>query len=454
MNNLLIRLRNILTIIGGAYNPVLNQFPEQRTMYVIIGLFVVNTAFLSFLTMNFALHGLYPEKSKIGDWGLIGLVAGIWSFIIFSIDWGLIKTMDKTPQSSIQGSLKVVFIPTLLRIIVASLISFTISKPFEVRVAGDKLLPVIEANKQTYIQDIRIRRDSLNKKTLSQLEDQKRQDNDLRERLEKGPVGGLYVDKKSRLSTLEGKQSSAYKLLTDLRIQLVKESYKVCIKRDSLEKCIRYKTEYTTRGKEIQTQIPSTEKEINQLNGYVVDVSDDIDSLEKKHVEMLTPVVEQSGKSLLESMTFKDSIAKQLRRQDSIIVQKAEIGYDKSLLNQIQALETLAYEDKTNSIFWTKWLIFFVIWIVDLMPIFIKLLSKYSNYDKEIAQRESEWTLRNRQQKFRLRTEYKINKDLIQKMGRSQREIVKQNISNWETEEKQRARRNRGRVTNEEENES
>jgi hypothetical protein len=171
-------------------------------------------------------------------------------------------------------------------------------------------------------------------------------------------------------------------------------------------------------------------------------------------VEMLTPVVEQSGKSLLESMTFKDSIAKQLRRQDSIIVQKAEIGYDKSLLNQIQALETLAYEDKTNSIFWTKWLIFFVIWIVDLMPIFIKLLSKYSNYDKEIAQRESEWTLRNRQQKFRLRTEYKINKDLIQKMGRSQREIVKQNISNWETEEKQRARRNRGRVTNEEENES
>jgi hypothetical protein len=196
MNNLLIRLRNILTIIGGAYNPVLNQFPEQRTMYVIIGLFVVNTAFLSFLTMNFALHGLYPEKSKIGDWGLIGLVAGIWSFIIFSIDWGLIKTMDKTPQSSIQGSLKVVFIPTLLRIIVASLISFTISKPFEVRVAGDKLLPVIEANKQTYIQDIRIRRDSLNKKTLSQLEDQKRQDNDLRRDWKKDLLEAYMLTKK------------------------------------------------------------------------------------------------------------------------------------------------------------------------------------------------------------------------------------------------------------------
>ena len=119
-------ISNIFSYFGGAYLPALKETPSDRSKFVTIGLFVFNTALLAFITMSFALHSVFRSNEE--GW-LIWVVAGFWAIVIFSIDWGLVKTMKKVPNAS-WAEFKTytgIVIPTILRIIVATIISFTIS---------------------------------------------------------------------------------------------------------------------------------------------------------------------------------------------------------------------------------------------------------------------------------------------------------------------------------------
>ncbi len=145
--NFLVRF---LCFMGGARLDILKHVPSEKYKFMAIGVGVLNTALLSMVTMGFAIVSVaqkFKVEEKEGVREIISLpftesqiimlvfFSLFWGFIIFGIDWGLVSTMRKKYQFKWKKDIW----PILFRLGVATLISFTVSRPLETVVFQDFL---------------------------------------------------------------------------------------------------------------------------------------------------------------------------------------------------------------------------------------------------------------------------------------------------------------------------
>ncbi len=132
-------LQRVLCRIGGAELEILEQCPAEKNKFIAIGIGVINTAMLSVFTMGYAMLSVMGGEIQTNN-QLVAIIAFslFWGFIIFGIDWGLITTMRKKAKYGLGSGLQL-FFTTLFRLVVAAVISFTVSLPLETLVFKDYL---------------------------------------------------------------------------------------------------------------------------------------------------------------------------------------------------------------------------------------------------------------------------------------------------------------------------
>jgi len=145
-------LSNIVLFCSGVNTKFLNEnCPEERHKFYPIGLGVIVTTTLAFISMMFAGDSIFGTNTT-ASWVYIFLFSIFWGFAIFMIDWGLVKTMSKPDFStfSLWDRIKYAF-PVLFRVLVALIISFSVSRPLEVKIYEKRLRGQIEKDRLEYI---------------------------------------------------------------------------------------------------------------------------------------------------------------------------------------------------------------------------------------------------------------------------------------------------------------
>jgi hypothetical protein len=159
----------------GANIGVLEKCPStERYKFIAVGIGVLNTALLSMFTMWFAMHSVAPNTNVL----FILPFSIFWGLIIFGIDWGLIITMHRPKKFDWKSGTGFAF-TTLFRIVVAVLISLTVSKPLEVVLFKD-YLPVAQLEmRKKYKNDLDAPYEEKEKHTQARLDSVNNQLNNL-----------------------------------------------------------------------------------------------------------------------------------------------------------------------------------------------------------------------------------------------------------------------------------
>jgi predicted permease len=148
-------LSNIVLFCGGANVKFLREnCPNERHKFYPIGLGVIITAFLGFISMMFATHSIFGANS-FGEEIVLILFSFFWAFAIFTIDWGLVKTMRKSKnEDPTIGERIRLALPIIFRLLVALILSFSISRPMEVKIYEKRLKAQIETDRQIYVERV------------------------------------------------------------------------------------------------------------------------------------------------------------------------------------------------------------------------------------------------------------------------------------------------------------
>jgi hypothetical protein len=157
---------NVVLFCSGVNTKFLTEnCPEERHKFYPIGLGVIVTTTLAFISMMFAGDSIFGTNTTT-SWIYVCLFSIFWAFAIFMIDWGLVKTMSKPDFStfSLWDRIKYAF-PVLFRVLVALIISFSVSRPLEVKIYEKRLRGQIEKDRLEYIsREQKIKKDE-NEKT-------------------------------------------------------------------------------------------------------------------------------------------------------------------------------------------------------------------------------------------------------------------------------------------------
>ena len=136
----------IICFIGGANIKILQKCPSEKYKFFRTGIAILNSSLLSVFTMGYAMYAVTNNL----NW-LIILFSFFWGFIMFGIDWGLISTIHKRKNYDFKSGFRF-FLTSVFRLIVAVVLSFTVSKPLEVLVFKD-YLPVARREMQVNFEE-------------------------------------------------------------------------------------------------------------------------------------------------------------------------------------------------------------------------------------------------------------------------------------------------------------
>lgn len=442
-------LERRLAYFGGAYIPVLLTNLTDKSKYVRIGLFVFVTAIMAFTTMMFALNSVFFNGSQKN---LIIPFALIWASIIFIIDWGLVATMRKEESFSLR-SLKTytsIIFPTLLRIFVAGLISFTISKPLEVKLFENRLAPAIAELKALRLQN-KINELDAKAKEMDPLPKIDTAINSLiaaqKEIPEEAKTYDVQINQNNDQISEKEKQISA---LETTNSGIRRQSYgRICTETDVDGNCTKYGTGWLNEG--AKAAYNQNRGRVNTLRSEISQIRNNTNGLTQNRANVIRAYQEPIKNQISDIREDRSRASVEQTKQGSINAVNKDsmrvaynLAYDKNyLMIQIDALETLANDPVEGGfVFWVKWLIFAIIFVIDLMPIFIKLLSPFGPYEQAIADLEAEKRSESKLRRSMIRQEYRSNAGLVQRLARSQRDIIRQSLEQWRIQQLNRLEEN------------
>jgi hypothetical protein len=131
-------IQQFFVFCSGASLQLLRQCPEfERLRYVSIGITIVFTAILAFISSYYAISLIFDDKTLT-----IGL-ALFWALIIFNLDRYIVQSMRN------DGDFKRKFILSVPRIIIAVFIAIVISKPLEIKLFENEINFFLEEKKRS-----------------------------------------------------------------------------------------------------------------------------------------------------------------------------------------------------------------------------------------------------------------------------------------------------------------
>lgn len=422
-------LSNLLIFCSGANRYYLDQCPNERHKFLPIGFSILITTCLASIAMLFAAYSIFGDS--VADVVLIAFSL-FWGMAIFSIDWGLVKTMRK-PKTERSFLREFFTIPVLFRLAVAVLISYSISRPLEVAIYQKRLKAQIETDRQAYIDQERDKITNRNNATLvGPLDSVTANLKDISNRIAQGPQTESYKQKLSALKECREEyatlKANNQKQIADIYIDIK------AIRNDAAN----YDSEFNRLTRKAESRIAAKRNTIARLRGAIdskANACQAIQSSMSKEEEAFRGVFKGAEKmntdrgavlaKELDIKTLDDSAAMKK------ILNMALISFDPNSPGLITSLESMANFEQTpaGKHVWIVRLVLLLIFIcIDTAPIVVKLLTKRGPYEA-IQDAEEE------RMQYLAMAEKNANILLISNMATAQNRVLRRAIDEYEEEE-------------------
>ncbi|MCW3108631.1 MAG: hypothetical protein JWQ09_3137 [Segetibacter sp.] len=433
-------LSNIVLFCGGVNVKFLrDNCPNERHKFYPIGLGVIITASLGFISMMFASHAIFGANT-FGQEFILFLFSLFWAFAIFTIDWGLIKTMRKSKDGeelSTWEKFKSV-IPVFFRLGVAIILSFSISRPLEIKIYEKSLKAQIVRDKSAFIATEDSIKQAQNQATYeSKISGFNSAIDSLNTAQRQGPQAESYktnVEKSKscpeELTALRSKNNSLiYGHSTALgNIKNRADSYRFGI----------VDSGYT---KEARQSRAFHNSEIARLNNEIKNKADECSGydskVEKAETDDAVIYTQQRNNILSQQDVMKTSLAQKIKQDsiDRLATRKAaDESFDSDHPGLPRSLASMSNFEKTSegkAAGWVRFILLLVIICIDTAPIVIKLLTKRGVYE-DIQEADEN------RMKFLTKQESYSNNHLITQLSLAQKEILTEAVKRWRNKEKNR----------------
>lgn len=374
------RLRT-MAILGGAEGAILDRVPGETPRFVQMFFVLLGTALVSAISMFFAL----TTGVQLIAWLALPL-ALVWMALIFNLDRFLTATMSSTRSV---GKLIALALP---RVAMAALIGFLVAEPLVLQVFHNDIAREVASTNITQSQS-----------------DQNA--------LEKGPEKKALDAATKRVSALENQAATgivagtasgsastaaAQSAVDDITTKMA-EQQKVIDTARTLYQC-----ELTGEGagsvpgctgvngqgsssNAAKAQLAAAQQTYDALAAQLRSANADLNTAEgaaKQNATASETTNRQQAKDQLPAAkkTYDQALAAYNARADAVAAGNAgAVG----LLSQISGLNRLS--DKEPTILWAHWLIAALFFMIELLPVLVKVLTSYGDeslYEKTAAIRK------------------------------------------------------------------
>lgn len=356
---------------SGAVISILRKYPTEYAKYFGIGGAIFATWILATISGTYA---FYFMTEKLYMALAVGLV---WGWMIFNFDRFITSSMKKAGNEVDQNSMFQQFIyflseliTALPRILIAIVISFSISIPLELRLFSvevqEQIKEIQKKEVQKNIEQARADRD----KDIEQLGEEKerlrREQDDLQKQLDKIPK--LQEQKQSHNSDLR-----QHKADYEGTIKSLEQEYKgdggtgkagwgpIAERKAKLEKGLADQFDF---------QLRQTRKRTKSID---------------ERIERIEDQVDQERKRLDDEIREKEEEIEKIKNDFSGVKAKIEEAGDQyGFLTQVQALYELSEKEGNEAIKWAHYIFVVLIMILELGPIIVKLMTPRGPYDAHV----------------------------------------------------------------------
>lgn len=442
-------LSNIVLFCGGANVRFLHEHcPNERHKFYPIGLGVIITASLGFISMMFATHSIFGANNFGAEIVLI-LFSLFWGFAIFTIDWGLIKTMRKRKDGeelSAWEKFKSV-IPVIFRLAVAIIISYSISRPLEVKIYEKRLKAQIEKDRQAFVdRELSKKNEKVNEKTEA-IAGLTKEGNDYLDKKNRSPETETFkINLESNKKCQE--ELKSLRVVNGNKIDNLNKDYNnlgsravtpsaFAAKYDSLGNVTGYYMlawASKKRGEIKNIQIPGLKKEITdkeaECNGYAGKVTKEQEDYQADYAAKIKANTDQVNSGIAN----RDSLEHANKKAIAEITKASYVSFDTihpGLITQLESMSTFEETPEGKSAGMVRLILLLVIICIDTAPIVIKLLTKRGVYE-DMQEADDE------RMKFLTKQEGYSNNHLIQQLALAQKEILSEAVKRWRDKERNR----------------
>jgi hypothetical protein len=403
---------------AGANGELLARCPTDYTKYGNIGATVLLTALLAFISMSYALNTVFDSLPAALGMGVV------WAVVIFVLDRSIVSSMRKPPiGSSFFSKASFSEIPFLfVRLAVALVISFTISKPLEVKIFEKRIAAQIDEEELKKGAAANAAIDNVaGVNSAKGRIDQAAQDLvAIQERAGQEPPDQQYLQVKS---TLQQQNADYVKTSSTNNTIIQKNLGRIAAIRRRETHQERWDDGSThnvlsNSGRNAIGALMGVNRRLNQdiqsKKALVLKTKAKRDDLIDKYQQQLA---QERGEAIKDQQTAKKAFAKadtaaSSRQQQSKQVRETAYGRQSNgtypLMTQISALGSLT--DGDNALLWASRLITLLFLVIETAPILVKLFSKRGAYDDELELAEHISWVRTQYEKSQINS--RINRKL------------------------------------------
>jgi hypothetical protein len=355
---------DIFIWLSGASKKILGECPTERPRFYGLGAMIAVTGCLAGVSLAFALVNALKAALPIG------IVFGVlWALAVMMIDRLFIVSMHR------QRNPLIYLAQALPRLAMAIVLGFVISTPFVLQIfkpeIADQIQKNQEAQRTAYYQNLKrnplyiaVQQDQANVDKLTQ---------------EEGGAGtGIDITNDPELVSLQNQQTSAKTQLAywtdELNCQLYGHT-------PDGKSC---KVGYGPVATNDQKEVASWQTQMSDLNTAIAQRTQ---TLQQENAGAQQATAKSAKTQLGEAQQTLQSAQSQLATQTQDV--DNGIKGDSGILAQLSALGTVTAGNSTLQ--WARLLLFLLFLIIDILPVFTKLLLNLlpaSTYDKILAEEE------------------------------------------------------------------
>lgn len=359
---------DILIWLSGANRKILAECPTERPKYFGIGAAILVTGAMAAVSLSFAL--VNALKITLGD---AIVFAALWGLAILMLDRLFVVSMHRQRG---RFSFLIYLVQAVPRLLMSVVLGFVISTPFVLQIFKPEITDQIQkqqaAAREAYFKDL-----PKNPVYLAVQTDKTKLD----QLTTQASTGGSPVN--------PARNPEIISLQAQLSTGETNETYWM----EQLN-CQLYGTS-TTGGKCVQGYGPlghDDQVEYSYWENQVTIIRGDIHTQTQK-LEQANQNAQNANKT--EAQGELANARQELAAAQSLLTLQTDdvtagIKQDKGILTQLQALSAVTAGNSTLQ--WARLLLFLLFVMIDIMPVFIKLLTNLvpaGNYDKMLAEEES-----------------------------------------------------------------
>lgn len=413
-------LNEFLWICAGANRKVLRQCPTEYAKFAGIGGTILFTALMAMLSGGYALFFVFGSTYKAIAFGVF------WGLLIFNLDRFIVNTMYSDGKVTISWK---EFYSGLPRIIMAIFLGMVISTPLELKIYESEI-------------DVRIGEDAKKKIDEYRHADQHRVDslnNVIAEMRDKADNLPQVISLTGQAGQLQNELAAKQNALNGVKASI-----------SSLQKQIASIDEKTPRYIQLTNKINAKIVQRNSLNAQVRNLQGQLGSVSKEYNDAIKNA-EMQKMELVKSIQSQIEIAK-----DNL---KSSEEY-KKLINdeyggfeaRMKAFHEMREDNPSTDL--SAWCIMLLFIIIETAPTFFKMMIASGPYDdllraemhrvrimsdKRISdindEINTEVQISTEKNKERLESEVLANKELMERLAKTQAELLQTAIDKWREEE-------------------